>query len=215
MTTEHSILTLAQWLSPSFPVGAYAYSHGLETDIQKGTVKNADDLQIWVSDVLEHGSGRNDSILLHVAHACTDRAELTHINQTALAFAASHERRKEMQLQGSAFCQTTAEIWGADPQELVYPIAVGAAAAYKQIDPTLTAAMYLQAFTTNLVSAAMRAVPLGQIDGQRVIATLNPLCDRLAKETARLSLDDLHSNTFLSDIAAMKHETLQPRIFRT
>jgi urease accessory protein len=215
MSTERDVLTLAQWLSPSFPVGAFAYSHGLETAIQSGTITSARDLQDWLADVLNHGNGRNDCILLRAAHACTSEVALDEINQTAVAVSASSERVLETQLQGNAFSQTTAAIWGGDATTLCYPVAVGNAAAHMALDADLTAALYLHAFASNLVSAAVRAVPLGQTDGQRVLAALIPMCDQIAKDTQGTTLNDLSSTAFLSDIAAMQHETLQPRIFRS
>ena len=215
MSTECNVLTLAQWLSPAFPVGAFAYSHGLETSIHSGVIANASDLQDWLVDVLSHGSGRNDCIVLRAAYACASDAALDDVNQTAVALSASGERVLETQLQGSAFNQTTAAIWGGNEVALCYPIAVGNAASLMQLDVDLTAAMYLHAFASNLVSAAVRAVPLGQSDGQRVLAALIPLCDQIANETQEAVLDDLSSTAFLSDIAAMQHETLQPRIFRS
>ncbi|MEQ6203478.1 urease accessory protein UreF [Sulfitobacter sp. HNIBRBA2951] len=221
MSINHDIITLAQWLSPSFPVGGFAYSHGLETAFQNGTVTSAQTLQDWLVDVLAHGSGRNDCILLRAAFASTTPAQLDIVNQTALAVSASHERIKETQLQGGAFAQTTAAIWGADevagtaPSDLCYPVAVGNAAAQQALDVDLTATMYLHAFASNLVSAAVRAVPLGQTEGQRVLAALTAHCEQIADSTRTATLDDLASTTFLSDIAAMQHETLQPRIFRS
>ena len=215
MTTDSHILTLTQWLSPAFPVGAFAYSHGFETAIQSGAIATPGDLQAWLSDVLLYGSGRNDCILLRAAHACDTRAAVLETNETALALAACQERRLETMHQGSAFCKTTAAIWGGDALELVYPVAVGAAAAHLKIPVTLTCAMYCQAIAGNLVSAAVRAVPLGQTGGQAVLAALTPLCAEIAKDCQTATLDDLQSSAFLSDIAAMKHETLQPRIFRT
>lgn len=221
MTTNSDVITLAQWLSPAFPVGGFAYSHGLETAIQGGIIMSAGDLQNWLWDVLEHGSGRNDSILLRTAHACTSPAQLDEVNQTAIAVSASRERVLETQLQGNAFAQTTTAIWGGDERgganttALCYPVAVGHAAARAKFDVDLTATMYLHAFASNLVSAAVRAVPLGQTEGQRVLATLIPLCEQIAKSTLNVTLDDLSSTAFLSDIAAMQHETLQPRIFRS
>ncbi|MFT4743332.1 MAG: urease accessory protein [Yoonia sp.] len=215
MSTERNVLTLAQWLSPAFPVGAFAYSHGLETAIQSGALANACDLEKWISDVLNYGSGRNDCILLRAAYGCGSDAALEDVNQTALAVSASSERVFETQLQGTAFSQTTAAIWGGDGSALCYPVAVGYAAAHMQFNVDLTAALYLHAFASNLVSAAVRAVPLGQTDGQRVIAALIPMCDQIAKDTQTTTRDDLSSTAFLSDIAAMQHETLQPRIFRS
>lgn len=215
MNTEYNVLTLAQWLSPSFPVGAFAYSHGLETAIQNGTIASADDLKDWLSDVLEHGSGRNDCILLRAAYFCDSPATLEEVNLTAIAVSASSERILETELQGTAFSQTTAAIWGGDATILCYPVAVGNAAAQMALDADLTATLYLHAFASNLVSAAVRAVPLGQTDGQRALAALIPMCDQIAKDTIGTTLDDLSSTAFLSDIAAMQHETLQPRIFRS
>ncbi|MBU2993030.1 urease accessory protein UreF [Octadecabacter sp. 1_MG-2023] len=215
MTTNRDVLTLTQWLSPSFPLGSFAYSHGLETAIANGTLATATDLQDWLTDLLAHGSGRNDCILLRAGYDCGDDG-LADVNATALAFAASSERIQETLLQGAAFCQTTAAIWGDNTlPELALPVAVGMAAARQGIDQTLTASMYLQAFCSNLVSASVRAVPLGQTEGQAVLAALSPLCIEIAEDTANATLDDLQSTAFLSDIAAMQHETLQPRIFRS
>jgi urease accessory protein len=215
MTIEHQVLMLAQMLSPAFPVGGFAYSHGLETAIQSGQINTANDLSDWLSDVLSSGSGRNDCILLRAAYESADAVTLETINGLALAFAASSERLLEARLQGDAFCQTSAAIWDLELSGLVYPVAVGASAGRLGIDVNLTASMYLQAFTSNLVSAAVRAVPLGQTEGQAVLANLSQLCEKIAADSKLEGLDDLHSNAFLSDIAAMTHETLQPRIFRS
>lgn len=215
MTTRRDVSILAQMLSPSFPIGGFAYSHGLETVIQSGAIASADDLDGWLAEVLEHGSGRSDCILLRAAFASADQHELAQVNATAEAFAASAERLLETRLQGDAFCQTTAAIWGGGFAHLVYPVAVGACAAQLQIDPALTAQMYLQSFTSTLVSAAVRAVPLGQTEGQTVLARLSTLCQNIADDTRLNTLDDVHSSAFMSDIAAMNHETLQLRIFRS
>lgn len=215
MTTDRHVLTLAQWLSPAFPVGAFAYSHGLETAISERAVTSAPTIRAWLETVLTSGSGRNDCILLRAAHGAGDAVELHMVDAYARAAAASAERLLETDLQGEAFCSTVSDVWQDDLAGLCYPVAVGAAAARLAIAPQLTAAMYLQAFAANLVSAAVRAVPLGQTEGQAVLAALTPLCEQIAAETADCGLDDLASTAFLSDIAAMRHETLQPRIFRS
>lgn len=215
MNINRDVMTLAQWLSPSFPVGAFAYSHGLESVIQSGGIATAEALQDWLADVLERGSGRNDCILLRAAYGCSTVDELTEVDHTAVAVSASTERVLETTLQGSAFGQTTAAIWGHDKITACYPMAVGYAASRQGSDVDLTAALYLHAFASNLISVAVRAVPLGQTEGQRVLAALLPLCHQIAQDTGEATLDDLSSTAFLSDIAAMQHETLQPRIFRS
>lgn len=212
MSTD--VLTLTQWLSPAYPVGAFAYSHGLEAAVAMGAIASRDDLEAWLSDILLHGSGRNDCILLRAAYVC-DPMDLDIVNDTALAMAASGERQLEAKLQGAAFCQTTSAIWGGEAVAYLYPVAVGAAAARKELDVALTASLYLHAMTSNLVAAAQRLISLGQTEGQAIVSALAPLCESIAKDTTAETLDDLHSTAFLSDIAAMRHETQQPRIFRS
>jgi urease accessory protein len=118
-------------------------------------------------------------------------------------------------LQGDAFGKTTSAIWQTDLPDLTYPVAVGAAAQQMGLDVQLTAMLFLQAFASTLVSVAVRLVPLGQTEGQKVLAALTPLCQSIAEQTNGATLDALQSTAFLSDIAAMNHETLTHRIFRS
>ena len=215
MTTDLSILTLSQWLSPAYPVGAFAYSHGLETAIQYGTIQSADDLQDWLRDLLAFGSGRNDCILFHAAFACENDPAAIAVDAIARANVPAAERLRETALQGAAFGKTTSAISGDALPDLTYPVAVGYGAKRLDIPAPLAAAMYLQAFTSTLISAAVRLVPLGQTEGQTVLSALSPLCQQIAKDTADTPLDNLQSTCFLSDIAAMTHETLDHRIFRS
>ena len=209
--TDHA-LTLMQWLSPAFPVGAFAYSHGLEQVIADGTVRDAPTLQQWLSDLLTHGSGRADAILLVAAYSAEDPSQ---IDASARAFAASAERLIESDLQGGAFCDTARAVWDLPLQGLTYPVAVGCAAREMGIPLARTLPLYLQAFASNLVSAAQRALPLGQTDGQRVLAGLSNTIARVANDSKGASLDHLSSTSFAADIASMRHETQQPRIFRS
>ncbi|MCF6444168.1 urease accessory protein UreF [Nereida sp. MMG025] len=211
MNTE--ILTLSQWLSPAYPIGAFAYSHGLEAAISAGWIKDAADLQDWLSDILVHGSGRNDCILLRAAHA--GDVPVGDVNSMGLAFAASAERQRETLRQGAAFVKTTAHLWNMDDAPLIYPVAVGAAAGRLGIDPTLACAMFLQATLSNLVQAAQRLMALGQTQGQAIVKDLTPACQKMAQDTHAATLDNMASCAFLSDIAAMRHETQTPRIFQT
>ena len=209
MSTNTDLLTLAQWLSPAFPVGAFAYSHGVETAIRDGAVTDAASLELWLSDVLAQGSGRADAVLLAAAHRGED------VNDLARAFAASAERLRESERQGAAFAGTVRAVWGLDLPDLLHPVAVGRASALKGLDAQTTAALYLQSFASNLVSAAVRLVPLGQTDGQRVLAALSPLCEAVAAEAMTADPEDLWSNAWGSDIAAMRHETMEPRLFQS
>ncbi len=209
MTTD--ILTLSQLLSPSFPVGAFAYSHGLETAIDSGQLATAQQVNDWLHSLLTHGSAHADAVLLNAAFYSDDPS----IDATARAFAASAERLMETDLQGAAFCDTVQAVWGFDLGRLCYPVAVGRTAALLDLDAELTTAMYLQAFVGNLTAAAMRLVPLGQVQGQFIQTQLKPLCAETAVQLKGATLDDLHSSAWMSDIAAQQHETLYSRVFRS
>lgn len=215
MTTEPDILTLAQWLSPAYPVGAFAYSHGLELAIREGWVRDAETLRSWLAGVLTEGSGRTDAVLLAAAHLSQTTADAERLNALARAFAASAERIRESERQGAAFAATTRAVWGLDVPDLMYPVAVGRAAGLKGLPVETTAAMYLHALASNLVSAAIRLMPLGQTNGQVVLAALTPLCRETAREAQAADPDDLWSNAWGSDIASMKHETMEPRLFQS
>lgn len=206
------VLTLAQWFSPAYPVGAFAYSHGLEQAIADGDVTDAATLQAWIEDVLHHGAGRNDALFLAAAYHAQDPAPLdAHLR----AFASSKERLMEADLLGCAFADITASLTGHDLSNLAYPVAVGRAAALVGLPINLTTAMFLQAFVSSLVSVGQRLIPIGQTDGQTIIAALAADCQKIARETRAGDLSGLSSTAFLSDIAAMRHETLNSRVFRT
>jgi urease accessory protein len=206
-------MRLLAWLSPSFPTGAYAYSHGLEWAVECGDIGDEATLGDWLIDVLAHGSGRNDAILLRHAHRGGD---LIRLNDFAVAVASSRERRAETLDQGTAFVAAAAAWHPPElPKRVAYPVAVGALAARHGIDENATTAAYLQAFATNLISAAVRLVPLGQSAGLRVLAELEQVILAVINESRAATLNDIGGCTFRADIAAMHHETQYTRLFRS
>lgn len=215
MPTDSDILTLTQWFSPAYPVGAFAYSHGLEWAIEAGDVTDADSAELWISDVVQHGAGWNDCLFLIAAFQSKTHEKLIDTDASAKAFSASSERLKETVLQGDAFCAITSAVWSHDLQGLSYPVAIGQAAYLQGLPLQLTTRMYLQSFMANLVAAATRLVPLGQTSAQQLIRDLTPHCTKVATTAQTAGLDTLGATAFLSDIASMKHETQYSRIFRT
>ncbi len=220
-------LPLMVWLSPSFPVGAFAYSHGLEWAFEAGDLADAAALEGWLSDLVAHGALRNDAILLAAAHRAASAGEEgtpADIAELALALSPSAERRLETVTQGTAFLGAIAKSWPCEAVaafarsidgEVAYPVAVGVAAAGHglPLGPTLQA--YALAFTANLVSAAVRLGVVGQTDGQRIIAALMPALVAVAGEAEAATLDDLGGATFRSDLASLRHETQYTRLFRS
>lgn len=211
MTITTEILTLSQLLSPGFPVGGFAYSHGLETAIHDGAITDAETLEAWLLDLLEFGGAQSDAVLLNMAFT----GKASEVDTLARAFATSAERLMETDLQGAAFCETVQAVWGIDLGRLCYPVAVGQAARAMDLDPELCTALYLQAFIANLVAAAMRLVPLGQVDGQKVQTALKPHIASIAKASVGATADDLQGCAWASDIASMQHETQYSRVFRS
>jgi urease accessory protein len=226
-TVRADLLPLMIWLSPSFPVGSFAYSHGIEWAVEAGDVADAESCAAWLTDLLQYGGGWSDAVLLATAHraiATFDDAALAEAAELAAALAPSKERRLETLKQGDAFLLAARGAWPCAAldrvkmvwkEEAAFPVAVGVVSAGHGIplQPTLEA--YLIAFVTNLVSAAVRLVPLGQTDGTKIIAHLAPLAREIAARAAKSTLDDVGGAAFRSDIASMRHETQHTRLFRS
>lgn len=223
-----AFVKLMTWLSPAFPVGAFTYSHGLEWAIEDGTVTRADALAEWIGAILRHGAGRADGILLAHAHraaAAGHAISVQNVAELAFALQPSKERRLEASAQGKAFGTAIEATWGAPtlarlikelaPTPITYAVAVGVAAADHGLPLPLALEAFLTAFAANLVSAAVRAVPLGQTDGQRVIRDLAPVVAAVAEEALAADLDDVGGAALRADIASMKHETQYTRLFRS
>ena len=211
--TNPALLSLVQWLSPAFPVGGYAYSHGLEYAISSGDVTSAEDLRAWIATVLAEGAGRTDAILL--ARALRPDADIGSLAELSLALPASRERLVETLDQGRALAGTIAALDGRQSTAMPYPVALGAAARGLDLPKEQVVALFLHAFASALVQAGVRFIPLGQTEGQMVLAALHPLIASGAAAAALAQLDDIGSGAFRSDLAAMHHETMDVRIFRT
>ncbi|KIN61800.1 Urease accessory protein UreF [Sulfitobacter noctilucae] len=215
MPTDAHILTLAQWFSPAYPVGAFSYSHGLEAAAEAGDVTDATSLHRWIADVLRFGTGHADALFIAAAYHAPDNTALDEINATARAFAPSAERLRETDLQGAAFCKITAEVWDTQTTAMAYPVAVGHAARVHGMPLALTTSIYLHAFAANLVAAGQRLAPVGQSQAQKITRALALLCLEIAQDTGDGDLGRLTSTAYLTDIASMHHETKYARIFQT
>jgi urease accessory protein len=210
---DPALLTLTQWLSPAFPTGAFADSHGLETVIARGAVHDGAGVEGWLTGILEHGAGWQDAVLL----CCGLRAgaDIDALDATARALAPSAERLRETLEQGAALARTVAGITGRALPPRALPVALAEAAAPLGLPPATVAALFLQGFAGNLCTIAIRHVPLGQTEGQAILARLHPVIAALADRAASATLDDLHTAALSADLAAMHHETQPVRIFRT
>ena len=212
MHTDLKFMTVMQWMSPAFPIGAFTYSHGLEWAIDKDHVSNGEKLQKWITDLLEYGSLRTDAIFISLILRGHDVRKM---NELSMALCPAGERLLETKLQGSAFAKVIEDVWQQDIGELSLPIAVALAAKNQSIEQDLILPAYLHAFCSNLISAAIRLIPIGQTEGQRIMLELYTTISDLVQTASESEIDDLNSACFFSDVSAMEHEYLQPRIFKT
>ncbi|MBV9394151.1 MAG: urease accessory protein UreF [Methylobacteriaceae bacterium] len=218
-------LPLAVWFSPMFPVGAFAYSHGLEWAYETGNITDAEALRDWLATLIERGALHNDAILLGAAHRAAlqgDACCLAEVNELALALATSRERRLETTTQGNAFLLAIRKSWPCaildllqGSEDVAYPVAVAVAAAGHDFPLDVTLDMFCLGFVSNLVSAAIRLGIVGQSEGQRVIAALMPVLRKTGHKCASKDVDDLGGSAFRSDLASLKHETQYTRLFRS
>lgn len=222
-----ALYRLMTWLSPSFPVGAFSYSSGLEWAVEAGDVVDAASLRDWLAAMLADGSGFCDAVFLAQSHRAAlvgDDANLREVSELAAALVPSRERHLETSAQGRAFIDIARAAWSADGLDrsvaccgstIAYPIAVGLVSAAHAIPLSFTLHAFLHALTSNWISAGARLVPLGQTDSQRVLAALEVVVEATAARALAASLDDLGSATFRADLASLRHETQYTRLFRS
>ena len=222
-----SLYRLMTWLSPSFPVGAFSYSSGIEWAVEAGDIGDAASLQNWLGSLLADGPGFCDGVFLvhtHRAASADDDAMLAEIAELASAFVPSRERQLETSAQGRAFIEIARAAWNCASLDrliascggaVVYPVAVGLVSAAHAIALEPTVHAFLHAVASNWISAGARLIPLGQTDSQRVLAALEPVVSVTTKRAITATLDDLGSATFRADLASLRHETQYTRLFRS
>jgi urease accessory protein len=225
LETPQTLYRLMAWLSPAYPVGAFSYSSGIEWAVESGDIKDAGTLKDWLATMLSDGGGFCDAVLFAHAHrAVEDEGELRDIAELAAALAPSKERHLETTAQGNAFVEATRAAWPCAALDrlkqswdgpIAYPVAVAVAAAGHDIPLGAALAAFLQALVANWVSAGVRLVPLGQTDGQRVVAALEPAVAATAQRALVTALDDMGASAFRADLASLRHETQYTRLFRS
>jgi urease accessory protein len=222
-----ALYRLMAWLSPAYPVGAFSYSSGIEWAVESSDIKDAESLKCWLAVTIAEGGGFCDAVFFAHAHRAIttdDDTVLRAVAELAAAFAPSRERHLETTAQGRAFVEATRAAWPCAALDrlaaswdgaVAYPVAVGVAAAGHGVarEPALGA--FLHAVTANLISAGVRLIPLGQTDGQRLLAAFEPVVAATAARALATSLDQTGGAAFRADLASMQHETQYTRLFRS
>ncbi|WP_413207121.1 urease accessory protein UreF [Rhodospirillum sp. A1_3_36] len=227
---EDGLFRLMAWLSPSFPVGAFTWSHGVEYAVEGGQVTDRASLTAWVSWILEAGAGRVDADLLREAMTAVradDLERLLLVAEEGDALRGTHEMAQESAAQGEAFLRAIGDCWPVPGLErwraalkgvgrpCPYPVAVGLASALHGIPVGPVLSAFLHAMGANLISAGVRLVPLGQTDGQRALASLGPVVARAARASLERPWEDLGAAAPMVDWTSIRHETQYTRLFRS
>ena len=222
-----ALYRLMAWLSPAYPVGAFSYSSGIEWAVESGDIKNAQTLQAWLAVMIGEGGGFCDAVLFVHAHraiAANDDGCLRAVAELAAALVPSKERLLETTTQGRAFLEATRAAWPCDALArlddawngaVALPVAVGVTCAGHGIGCEAALHAFLHALTANWISAGIRLIPLGQSDGQRVLAALEPDAAAAATRALKTPLDEVGSSALRADLASMRHETQYTRLFRS
>jgi len=230
MLTTDGLMRLMTWLSPSFPVGAYTYSHGLEYAVEDGLVTSGETLQEWCEGALLFGAGRTDGVFFCEAWQRgfdNDIASLSDLNSYANAMRPTSEMALESEAQGRAFLTIIQELSPSenltDLVELLkerkelaaYPVVVGALCAFEHIDREAALAAYLHGFAANLISAGVRLVPLGQTAGQKALVNLDDAIKESTQAALHTDFNDIGASSPVIDWTSMQHETQYTRLFRS
>lgn len=223
------LIRLLQLASPALPVGAYTYSQGLEWAVESGAVRDEASVARWIGDLLEWNLARFEGPLLAQlmrAWEDGDDAQVVALNADFLASRESAELRAETVQMGYSLVRLLADLdaFAALPGRRLrlvaldtpsFPTAWAAAAAAWAIPVDMALPAYLWAWLENQVMAAVKAVPLGQSAGQRLLATLGGRIPELAAQAARLSADQWSNFTPGLALASSRHETQYTRLFRS
>jgi urease accessory protein len=223
MSTE-GLYKLLAWASPAFPTGGFSYSHGLEAAAADGAVYDRESLRQWIAAVVAKGSGRVDADILRDAW-CAGSAgaadALAEANRRGCAYRASAELALESSQQGAAFVAAYEAAWdqaeglGRSEQKICHAAAFGAAAARAAIALSDVLTGYLHNLAANLMSAGLRLGIIGQNDGQRILAALEPVIAAAVAASMARGVEAFGAATFAADLASMAHETQYSRLFRS
>ena len=198
------------WFSSSFPIGSYAYSHGLESLIDNKKIENKSDVIEFLEAVLFYGTLRNDYIFLKSVYNNLE------INDLILSSATSKERQIEMIAMGNSFRKIMKDSWELHLEDnTAFIYCIGKAAMHFNIDLNSLSKFYIQSFISNLITVCVKHIPISQKDGQSINVMFINKIQNFLNNNVHLNLDDIGSTFFIGDLFSMKHEKQDTRIYLT
>ncbi|HJL15646.1 MAG TPA: urease accessory UreF family protein [Sandaracinaceae bacterium LLY-WYZ-13_1] len=218
------LASLLQLASPSLPVGGFTYSRGLETAVERGWVTDATEARVWIAGLLDEQVGRLDAPLvwrLHRAFEAGAREDAERWARFARAARETEELQREASQMGRALARWLVDLGLADRAEVAPPVrdawlAVFALAGHRLgLDARTTVCGYAWSWLESSVQAAVKLVPLGQTDGQRILLALGGGLERLAEDALRVPDDAIGALAPGFALASALHETQHTRLFRS
>lgn len=229
-----ALLRLIWLASPALPVGGFSYSEGFEGAVDNGLVRDEASASQWLSDQLALALGRADLPLIAAAHEAWrngNAPRIVELNAWVLATRETHELRAQAEQMGRSMLEwlrgqapSDSASAGATPDGIAtlagltpptWPIAF-ALAAVRAEAPTREAVLaYGFSWAENMVQAALKAVPLGQSAGQRILARLARELPAVAEAARALPENAWQAFTPLLAIRSSRHETQYSRLFRS
>ena len=230
MLTDNNLLKLMTWNSPNFPIGSFVYSHGLEYSVEIGLVNDQPSLVNWIEGIILFGSGRVDASLLKAAYTAFEKENYSLLNkivERADTQKSTKEFSLESKTQGSTFLKTLIkicpnsklDIWENNLEKIkrepAFPVSFGVACSIFNIPMRQSILVFLNSIVSNLVSAGIRLIPLGQIAGQKSIISLEEVIIKATSKAMKRDIEDFGSAALVVDWTSMKHETQYTRLFRS
>ncbi len=218
------LLRLMQLVSPALPVGAYAYSQGLESAVHNNWINNESSATDWIMALLSNALLRIDvpiTARLYNAWVKSDNDQVLYWNQFLFACRESFELQQEDRQLGRALARLLndldieeARYWKKNP-EVTFAALFTLAASRWKIPLKETINGYLWAWTENQVAAAIKLVPLGQTAGQKILSRATAEIPHIVEQGLKLTDDDIGFATPGLAIASAHHETQYSRLFRS
>ena len=220
-----ALLSLLQLTNSALPVGAYSYSEGLETLVDSGKIKDDQSLKHWLEQELHFGAIRLEAAVMVRGYRAAKLGDLEGLscwNAWVTAARETEELRQQSWQMGRALVRLLQQLQPqlvpmvtACGQPCNYAIAFALAATHWQISEKAAVLGYLHSWATNLISAGVKLIPLGQTAGQQLLLNLHPTTIRATEAILLLEDDDLSSCSWGLALASMAHETQYTRLFRS
>ena len=208
--TKDPLQILQIWFSSSFPIGSYAYSHGLEALIDNKKINNKNDVKEYLDALLFYGTLRNDFIFIKSIYNGMEIKELI------LASASSKERYLEMIDMGNSFSKIMKDSWGLSlPHNTSFIYCLAKAGLHFNIKFDDLIKFYLQSFISNLINTCVKHIPMSQKDGQTLNVDFIDQIQKFLTKSKKLTLSNIGTSFFVADIFSIKHENLDSRIYLT